>query len=111
LLQQGKDIGWAEIWNIDLGYKDCNDVYPFIYIDVVINKLFSIKWWWCSSGLWHCVDLQVDTSVSEKHSVSIFRAEASQPRRTSSSSSLSWEPEISLFAGKFTNYFLHGLKF
>jgi hypothetical protein len=29
----------------------------------------------CCSRFWRCVDLQVDTNVSEKHTVSIFRAE------------------------------------
>jgi hypothetical protein len=28
-----------------------------------------------SSGYWCCVDLSVDANVSEKHTVSIFRAE------------------------------------
>jgi hypothetical protein len=32
-------------------------------------------WLWCSSGFWHRVDSLVDASVSEKHTVSIFRAE------------------------------------
>jgi hypothetical protein len=30
-----------------------------------------------SSGFWHCVDLLVVASVSEKHTVSIFRAKVS----------------------------------
>jgi hypothetical protein len=32
-------------------------------------------WWWCSSGFLRYVDSLVDDSVSEKHTVSIFRAE------------------------------------
>jgi hypothetical protein len=51
----------------------------------------------CSAGLWRRVDLQVDTNVSEKHTVSIFRVEihtASQPRTTSSTSSPPWESQI-----------------
>jgi hypothetical protein len=33
--------------------------------------------WWCYSGFWSHVDWSVGASVSEKHTVFIFRAEAS----------------------------------
>jgi hypothetical protein len=39
---------------------------------------FSRRWRWrcCSSKLWRRVDSKVDTNVSEKHTVSFFRAES-----------------------------------
>jgi hypothetical protein len=45
-----------------------------------IYSLLGLKFswwggWWCSSGYWHHVDSSVDGTVSEKHTVSIFRAE------------------------------------
>jgi hypothetical protein len=35
----------------------------------------SVNWWWWSSGCWRRIGLTVDANVSEKHTVSIFRAE------------------------------------
>jgi hypothetical protein len=51
----------------------------FIYRPYFIlwNLRLSRRWRWrcCSYGLWRCVDSHVNTNVSAKHTVSIFRAD------------------------------------
>jgi hypothetical protein len=59
----------------------------------------SWRWgWWCySSGLWRRVDSSVDTNVSEKHTVFIFRASPLKPWRWREYTSLKrWHPPMSL---------------
>lgn len=41
LLQQGKDIGWVEIWNFELSWNYSNDNYCLIYMVVIISQLFT----------------------------------------------------------------------
>jgi hypothetical protein len=44
-------------------------------MSLICVLLFVRESWWCSSGFSRRVDSHLDTNVSEKHTVSIFRAE------------------------------------
>jgi hypothetical protein len=72
---------------------DRKDIYHDIrFQNHILNNIWVD---YGSSGFWRRVDSSVDANVSEKHTVSIFRANISpKPRRTTLSSP-PWKPQIS----------------